>query len=111
VTVPEVSADEAVELVLDGALLLDVRNDDEWQAGHAPDAVFLPMGSVPDRLAELPRERQIVAICRTGSRSERVTEYLVAHGFDAVNVFGGMRAWEASGHEVVTDAGRPGAVI
>jgi rhodanese-related sulfurtransferase len=110
-SVPEVSADEAAEEVVDGALLLDVREDDEWTAGHAPDAVLMPMNSVPQRLDELPRDREIVVICRTGSRSERVTAFLVAQGFEAANVFGGMQAWAATGHEVVTDDGKPGRVI
>jgi rhodanese-related sulfurtransferase len=110
-SVPEMSADEAAEEVVDGALLLDVRELEEWTAGHAPDAQLMPMGSVPQHLDELPRDREIVVICRTGNRSERVTQYLVAQGFDAYNVFGGMSAWAASGHEVVTDAGAPGRVI
>ncbi len=110
-TVPEMSADEAAEEVVDGALLLDVREDDEWTAGHAPDAVFMPMGSVPQRVGELPRDRAIVVICRSGNRSERVAEYLVAQGFAAINVYGGMKAWVASGHDVVTGDGRLGQVI
>jgi rhodanese-related sulfurtransferase len=110
-TVPEMSADEAAEEVVDGALLLDVRNDDEWIAGHAPEAVLMPMATVPQRLDELPRDRAIVVICRSGQRSEAVTEFLVARGYEAVNVFGGMHAWAASGHDVVTDDGKPGQVI
>jgi len=110
-TVPEMSADEAAEEVVDGALLLDVREADEWNAGHAPHATFMPMGTVPERLGELPRDRQIAVICRTGARSARVTEFLVAQGFDAFNVFVGMNAWAASGRDVVTDDGRAGTVI
>jgi rhodanese-related sulfurtransferase len=110
-SVPEMSADEAAEEVVDGALLLDVRELDEWTAGHAPDAQLMPMMTVPEHLDELPRDREILVICRTGSRSARVTEFLVAQGFDAHNVFGGLSAWVASGHEVVTDDGKPGTVI
>jgi rhodanese-related sulfurtransferase len=110
-SVPEMSADEAAEEVVDGALLLDVRELDEWTAGHAPDAQLMSMTTLPEHVGELPRDREILVICRTGSRSERVTAFLVAQGFDAHNVFGGLNAWAASGHEVVTDDGQPGAVI
>ena len=55
-------------MVEDGALLLDVREADEWDAGHAPEAVWIPMGDLQTRVDELPRDRRIVAICRAGAR-------------------------------------------
>jgi rhodanese-related sulfurtransferase len=109
--VPEVDAAEGRRRVEQGALLLDVREPDEWTAGHAPEAVFIPLGEVQARLDEIPTDRAIVAICRSGARSGRVTEALTAWGYDAVNLAGGMRAWAAAGLPVVTDAGTPGAVI
>jgi rhodanese-related sulfurtransferase len=109
--VPEVDALEGHELVDAGALLLDVREPDEWAAGHAPEAQFLPLGQVQDRVDELPKDRRIVAICRSGARSATVTEALNAWGYDAVNLAGGMRAWAGAGLPVVTDDGSPGAVI
>ncbi|HEX6312927.1 MAG TPA: rhodanese-like domain-containing protein [Acidimicrobiia bacterium] len=108
--VPAVDADEGSALVEDGAVLLDVREPDEWQAGHAPAARHLPMREVQARHDELPRDRRIVAICRSGGRSSAVTEALNAWGFDAVNLAGGMRAWSAAGYPVVTDAGDAGTV-
>jgi rhodanese-related sulfurtransferase len=110
-SVPEVSATEGAELVEEGAVLLDVRNDDEWAAGHAPDAQYLTLGELVARIGEVPADRQVVVICRSGSRSARAVELLAAHGYDAVNVFGGMQAWAAAGLPVFTDAGRPGEVI
>lgn len=110
-TAPEVSPEEGAQLVRDGALLLDCRNDDEWQAGHAPDATYVTLQQIPKHLAELPRDRRIVAICRTGARSANATQYLIKEGFDAVNLAGGLRAWEAAGLPVVTDDGTPGTVI
>ncbi|MGA2210115.1 MAG: rhodanese-like domain-containing protein [Acidimicrobiales bacterium] len=101
----------AAALVESGAVLLDVREPDEWEAGHAPGAVFIPMNSVTARLAELPSDRAIVVICRSGGRSGVVTEALAGLGFDAVNLSGGMQAWAADARPVVTDAGTPGAVI
>jgi len=110
-TVPEVTADEGAQLVRDGALLLDVRNDNEWAAGHAPDAIYVTLSQVPAHIGDLPHDRRIVAICRSGARSAKATEYLVAHGYDTVNLGGGMRAWVAAGLPVITDAGTPGEVI
>jgi rhodanese-related sulfurtransferase len=89
------------------AVLLDVREDDEWAAGHAPGAVHVPMGDIPARLAELPADDTLYVVCRSGGRSARVTAYLNANGWDAVNVDGGMQAWQAGGRELVSDDGEP----
>jgi rhodanese-related sulfurtransferase len=120
-SVPEVEPDEGRALVDAGAVLLDVREADEWQAGHAAEAVWIPLGEIAARANELranepgateqPVDRRFVAICRSGARSERAARFLVAQGFDVVNLAGGMRAWAAAGLDVVTDDGRPGAVI
>jgi rhodanese-related sulfurtransferase len=108
--VPEVDPDQGHALVEEGAFLLDVREPDEWEAGHAPAAVHLPMKEVQARQDELPKDRRIVTVCRSGGRSAAVTEALNAWGFDAVNVTGGLTAWSAAGLPVVTDAGDPGSV-
>lgn len=108
--VPEVDGNEGKALVDDGALLLDVREPDEWEAGHAPAAVHVPMKEVQARQGELPKDRRIVAVCRSGGRSAAVAGALNAWGFDAVNLTGGMQAWSGSGLPVVTDTGAPGTV-
>jgi rhodanese-related sulfurtransferase/glyoxylase-like metal-dependent hydrolase (beta-lactamase superfamily II) len=108
--VPEVTVDDGAALVDAGALLLDVREPDEWVAGHAPTATHVPMREIPSRVDELPRDRRIVAICRSGGRSRAVAEALIGAGFDAVNLTGGMRAWEAAGLPIETDHGAPGVV-
>jgi DMSO/TMAO reductase YedYZ molybdopterin-dependent catalytic subunit/rhodanese-related sulfurtransferase len=100
--VPEVGARAAKALVEAGALMLDVREPGEWQAGHAPQASLLPMGQVAARRADLPRDRRIVVVCRSGGRSAAVTESLRAWDFDAVNLCGGMCAWALAGLPVVT---------
>lgn len=93
------------------ALLLDVREDDEWHAGHAPEAVHAPLSALrPDHPA-LARGRTIVCVCRSGNRSQRATHALNTWGFDAVNMVGGMQAWWAAGLPVVDDDGDPGAVV
>jgi rhodanese-related sulfurtransferase len=110
VEVPEITPEETSALVAAGALLLDVREVDEWQAGHAPTAVHIPMRDVPARIDEIPGDRRVVAICRSGGRSRAVAEALIAEGFDIVNVSGGMRAWEAADLPIETDDGVPGVV-
>ena len=77
--------------------LLDVREDVEWQQGHAPTAVHIPMYDVPERLDELPADVPIAVICHVGGRSAQVAHWLRAQGYDAHNVEGGMDAWEAVG--------------
>jgi rhodanese-related sulfurtransferase len=87
--------------------LLDVREADEWAAGHAPSARHLPMSELTGRLGELPDDDPLYVVCRSGGRSARVVAYLAGQGYPAVNVDGGMQAWSAQGREVVADSGTP----
>jgi rhodanese-related sulfurtransferase len=89
------------------APMLDVREADEWAAGHAPAAHHLPMSELPGRMGELPDDDPLYVVCRSGGRSARVVAYLTGQGYPAVNVDGGMRAWSAQGRQVVSDAGSP----
>jgi rhodanese-related sulfurtransferase len=98
---PEVSAVDAAVLVAAGALLLDVREDDEWQAGHAPQAEHLPMSRIRRDYESLPTDRQIVCVCHVGARSAVIAAALREAGWDAVNLTGGMDAWERAGLPVV----------
>ena len=98
-------------LIESGAFLLDVREDDEWRAGHAPEAVHVAMGSVSERQAELPADRTVVCICRVGGRSGSVATALAGAGYDVRNVDGGMLAWEAAGYPVVSGSGDAGRVV
>jgi rhodanese-related sulfurtransferase len=84
--------------------LLDVREDDEWAAGHAPEALHIPMGEIAGRLEELPADKDVYVVCRAGGRSARVTEYLNGNGWDAVNVDGGMQSWHAAGRAMVSES-------
>ena len=93
------------------AVLLDVREPDEWAAGHAPQAVHIPRGDLDRRAAELPADRPVVCICRSGARSLQAAELLTEHGFDVHNLNGGMRAWNDAHLAVVTPEGTPGRVI
>ena len=89
-----------------GAILIDVREDDEWQEGHAPQAVHLPMVQVPERLAEIPAQGDVVIVCRSGHRSSEVVRYLIAQGYDNVrNLADGMFGWVAAGRPLVSEDG------
>jgi rhodanese-related sulfurtransferase len=92
------------------ATVLDVREPDEWQAGHIEGALHVPMGVVPNRLEELPDNARLVVVCRSGGRSARVTAFLRNQGLDAVNLDGGMSAWQASGRPMVSETGQPATV-
>ncbi|MGB6454086.1 MAG: rhodanese-like domain-containing protein [Streptosporangiaceae bacterium] len=91
--------------VPEGAWLLDVREDDEWAAGHAPRATHIPLGQLGARTGELPVDQQIYVICRSGVRSARATQALNGAGWQAVNVAGGMHDWAEAGKPMTTDSG------
>ncbi|MCW2684716.1 MAG: glpE [Blastococcus sp.] len=101
--VPTVSVAELPE----DAVILDVREDDEWAHGHIHGATHIPMGDVPARLDELPETDLLYVTCRGGGRSARVVGWLNQNGFDAVNVAGGMGDWEAAGKPMVSETGEP----
>ncbi len=94
-----------------GTWLLDVRELGEWEAGHAPDAHHIPLGSLEDHRFDLPVNLRIICICRSGGRSADATATLGSWGFDAVNLEGGMQVWAAEGMPVVTDTGGAGTVV
>jgi rhodanese-related sulfurtransferase len=104
----EVTAAEAV--VDEEGWLLDVREQHEWDAGHAPEAHHIPMSQLSERQDELPDGR-ILVVCLAGGRSLRVTAALEDAGYTAINISGGMIAWQAAGGAVVTDDGTAGAVL
>ena len=92
-----------------GAVLVDVREDDEWTAGHAPDAVHVPLGRVGEAVDRFAGQ-EVLTVCRSGARSGRAAKTLAAAGVDVHNVAGGMAAWAAAGLPVVRDDGSPGQV-
>lgn len=77
----------------DGAVLLDVREPFEVATAAVEGAVHIPMGSVPARLDEVPRDRRILCLCHHGARSAQVAAFLAAQGFDVANVAGGIDRW------------------
>ena len=105
---PSVTVGDVDEL--DDAFLLDVREPAEFDAGHAPGAVLVPLGSLPDGWSDLPTDRTVLCICRSGARSAQATGFLREQGIDAINLEGGMQAWSAFGLEVVRADGSYGTV-
>ncbi len=81
--------------------MLDVREPDEYDAGHIPGITLIPMGEIPDRLGEIPTDVPVIVTCRTGNRSGQVVDFLREQGFTNVhNMDGGIVAWQKAGYEV-----------
>lgn len=106
----QLPAVDAASVPSDG-FLLDVREDDEWAAGHAEGALHMPMGEVVARIGEVPGDRRVHVVCRVGGRSAQVAQYLIAQGVDAVNVDGGMLSWARAGRPLVVDGGDEAYVL
>jgi rhodanese-related sulfurtransferase len=100
----------AAAQVPDSGWLLDVREPDEWVAGHAPAATHIPLGELGQRTDEIPADDTIYVICRSGNRSARATAALNQAGWTAVNVGGGMQEWAAAGRPMVSESGSPPTV-
>lgn len=94
-----------VEEIPQGAPILDVREQDEWDAGHIDGALHLPFSQLAERTDEVPVDEDVYVICRTGGRSLKATAYLARYGFDPVNVLGGMGAWADADKPIVSETG------
>jgi rhodanese-related sulfurtransferase len=95
--ISQISPSQALEAQRAGALLVDVREPDEWEAGHAPGALHLPLADLAERRQELEGASRVVMVCRSGARSELAASLLASAGIEAENLTGGMQAWERSG--------------
>lgn len=101
VAVSEIDVDELESVLRSGARVIDVRELHEYEAGHVPGAVLVPLGTVPYADHQFATDSTNYIICRTGARSHRACEFLIEQGIDAVNVAGGTLAWVNSGRETV----------
>jgi rhodanese-related sulfurtransferase len=88
-----------------GIYLLDVREDDEWAAGHAPDAVHVRLSELSARGDEIPRDRDVYVICRSGARSGYAAQALAGAGWTTVNVSDGMTGWAVAGRPMISETG------
>lgn len=109
--IPQLEPSEAARLRENGSILLDVRTNEEFIAGHIDDVVFITLSEIEARAQELDPEIPLIALCRAGGRSQAAAELLAARGFTVSNMSGGMQAWEAAGLDLVTSDGGPGEVI
>lgn len=99
----EISVSEAYDMYQQGAFMLDVRQPNEYEAGHIPGVTLIPLGELPNQLNELPRDSEIVVVCRSGNRSATGRDILLDAGFTNVSsMAGGMNKWTQSGYEVTT---------
>lgn len=102
-TAAEINVQEAYQLREEGAFILDVREPDEWVEHHIPGATLIPLGELASRVDEVPRDREIVVVCRSGNRSQTGRDILRNAGFENVtSMAGGVNDWIASGFEVVS---------
>ena len=102
----EVSIDQLKQARQDGAMVIDVRNDDEYTAGHVSGAASVPLPEVEARMHELPKDQTVYVICQGGGRSGKAADLLSAAGFDVRSIAGGTSAWVEAGGEVTTGSGQ-----
>ncbi|HEU5252311.1 MAG TPA: rhodanese-like domain-containing protein [Solirubrobacterales bacterium] len=113
----EVSRAEARKLVDEGAQLIDVRADHEWEAGRIAGAAHVPLPELPQRLGEIDKDRQVVVYCRGGNRSTMATDALIDAGYDAVKLSEGIVGWSEEDLPLepeggyVADSGEAAAIL
>ncbi len=102
VSIRTVSAAEAKQLVESSRppFILDVRQPAEFQSGHIPNAVLVPLNELPAEMSKLPKNVDILTVCRSGARSAAAARQLSEAGFRVINLRGGMMAWESAGYDV-----------
>jgi rhodanese-related sulfurtransferase len=99
----QISVDEAYEMYNEGAFLLDVRTQEEWDEYHAPGTTLIPLDELPDRLAEVPTDQTIVVVCRSGNRSQQGRDILLDAGYEQVtSMADGLKTWRTQGYPVTT---------
>ncbi|HEY0618818.1 MAG TPA: rhodanese-like domain-containing protein [Kribbella sp.] len=97
---PAVVVAELDDELLAEAFVLDVREPDEWARGHIEGATHIPLGQLQERVGEVPLGQKVLCVCAVGGRSGMATQFLASEGRDAINLDGGMHAWQASGRPV-----------
>jgi rhodanese-related sulfurtransferase len=95
----DIPASQAYELYQSGAFVLDVRTQEEWNEYHVPNTTLIPLDQLPARLGEVPRDRQVVVVCRSGNRSQQGRDILLSAGFERVtSMTGGLNDWRSLGY-------------
>ena len=101
----EISRDEAQKLIEDGAQVVDVRADHEWEAGRIAGAAHIPLAELAERTGEIDKERPVVLYCRGGTRSTMATDALTEAGFDAAKLSEGIVGWSEADLPLEPDEG------
>jgi rhodanese-related sulfurtransferase len=96
----EVSTDEAYQMVQSGTLVVDVRTQEEWDEYHVPNTTLIPLDQLPNRLSELPKDKEILVVCRSGNRSQEGRDILLSAGYNATSMTGGLKEWYAKGYPI-----------
>jgi len=96
----EISVDQAYPLYQDGAFVVDVRTQEEWDEYRVPNVPLIPLDELPNRLNELPKDEEILVICRSGNRSQEGRDILLAAGYNAISIAGGVKEWDAKGYPI-----------
>lgn len=109
-TVSSVKPKEAYNLIIRGSILIDVRDLSEWDAGHAPTAIHIPLAMLEQNIARIPKDNKVLVCCRSGNRSSQATKVLNNLGFQVANVVGGMSQWDSDGLPVVNNNGTRGSI-
>jgi phage shock protein E len=95
----EISVAEAYQMYQEGAFVLDVRTQEEWDDNHIPNTTLIPLDELESRLDEVPRDQDVVVICLSGNRSQEGLDILINAGFERVTcVSGGLNAWLEAGY-------------
>jgi rhodanese-related sulfurtransferase len=100
--IPEITVDDLAVLLAGDVRLVDVRTSEEYEAGHVPGAVSVPLATVPENVGAFAGDGPVYLICKVGGRSMSACAYLIDHGMDVVNVAGGTDAWIMAGRDVTT---------
>ena len=108
---PSVMPEELENLIQQGYQLIDVRENDEWDAGHYKSATHIPMGSIVESIDRLMVDRKYIFVCRSGARSDRVTNYVNSVNIESYNLSGGMKELQKFTKEIVNLEGNPGEII
>lgn len=96
----EVSVDKAYQMYQSGTFVLDVRTQEEWDEYHAPNATLIPLDQLPNRLNEIPKDQEILVVCRSGNRSQEGRDILLSAGYNATSMTGGLKEWFAKGYPI-----------
>ena len=96
----EVSVDDAYQMYQSGAFVLDVRTQEEWDEYHAPNTTLIPLDQLQARISEVPKDREILVVCRSGNRSQQGRDILLAAGYNAASMTGGLKEWYTKGYPI-----------